>query len=209
MQRQADEANARLANAGNDELELDEAELGSIVQAIKYGDDTKTADGLKQLIKTVQGAKATKGKTLTEAEVKAIVRQERDLGSFESALEFVKKPQNEGGFGDLFDGGMIQNAFAFEDHRLANDPDGKKLPYLDRMKKAGENVRAKFQATTNSSPNNDSETNEQRNARLADTALAAGGNQPAGNKQVRAAESESTRHARILEEQSKQRGRAR
>jgi hypothetical protein len=205
VQRLADEANARLANAGGDELELDEAEIGSIVQAIKYGDDTKTAEGLKQLVKTVRGAKATKGGTLTQAEVRAIVRQERDLGSFESALEFVKKPQNQGGFGDLFDGGMIEHAFRFEDDRLAKDADGKNLSYLDRMKKAGENVRAKFKNPTNSSPNNDSETNEQRNARLADTALAAGGAPAGGKQQVRAAENESQRHARVLAEQAEAR----
>ncbi len=208
VQRQADELNARLANNGGDELPLDEAEIASIVQELKYGDDAKTANGLKKVIKAAIGAKATKGGNLTRAEVQAIAREERERGSFESALREIKKPQNQGGFGDLFDGGILENAFAFEDERLSKDPDGQKLPYLDRMKKAGEAVRQKLKPTNGSgSPNNDSVTNAQRNAGLEDTPVSAGGGgAPAGGKQQqRTQETESQRHARLLEEANKQR----
>jgi hypothetical protein len=196
VQRQADELNARLANSGDDELPLE----------IKYGSDDKTAAGLKRLVKAVHGAKATKGSELTKAEVRAIAREERMLGSFESALEQIKKPQSEGGYLDLFDGGILENAFGFEDERLSKDPDGSKLPYLDRMKKAGENVRKQFGKPTKSSPNNDSDSNAQRNAELGDTVIAAGGGDTAGKpKQQRAPESESQRQARLLNEANQQR----
>lgn len=208
VQRQADELAQRLAQSGEDELPLDEAEIGSIVQAIKYGDDTKTADGLKRLVKAVHGAKATKGSALTKAEVTATVRQELDRGSFESALREIKKPQNQGGFGDLFDGGILENALSFEDARLASDPDGKTLPYLDRLRKAGEAVRQKLKPTAGSgSPNNDSVSNAQRNAELEDTpSTAGGGGQTAGGRQQqRPSETESQRQARLLDEANKQR----
>ncbi len=191
-----------LATGPHDDLSFDEAELKSIVDAIKYGDDDKTAEGLKQLVKVVRGAKATKGATLTAEEVKATVQSELERGKFESALESFKKPQSEGGYGELFDGGMIEQALRFEDGRLAKDPDGSKLPHLDRMKKAGDNVRAKFQSPTTSSPNNGS-ANQQRKAELGDTVTAAGGATIV--KQAGKPKTELQRHTESLEAVNKQR----
>lgn len=195
-----------LAKHPQDDLSFDEAELESIVDAIKYGDDKKSVEGLKQLVKAVRGAKATKGETLTATEIEATVRQELDRVNFGSALEQFKKPQSEGGYGDLFDGGLIEHALRFEDGRLAADPDGKKLSHLDRMKKAGDNVRAKFQIPTTSSPNNGSR-NAQRKAELGDTPLAAGGGNPGGKPAAKPKTELQRHHDAIAATQKQRRGR--
>jgi hypothetical protein len=190
--------NQQLAQPDEDDLSLSDEEIESIASEIAYGDDTQRASAVKRLVKTVQGAKATKGENLTPAEVTAAVRTELDRANFESALESFKKPQSEGGYGDLFDGGILENALAFEDKRLSELPEGKQMPYGDRLKKAGDTIRGKFQRPTTSSPNNDSR-NAQRKAALGDAPNAAGGdNTPAPAD--RKPESESQRQARLIAE---------
>lgn len=193
----------RVAQPGDGGLELSDEELGSIAHAIKYGDDTQTTEGIKNLVKSIRGAKATKGDTLNKTEIQAIIAEEREKAKFDSALEQIKKPAEQGGYGDLFDGGLLYNALAFEDDRLAKSDEWKgKTNYLDRLKAAGENVRNKLNPTKpGDSPNNDSER-EQRKANLGSAPSGASGTPPAAPKKH---ESETDRHARVIREMADQR----
>lgn len=207
LNERATSANQQLDKGGDDDLQLDEAEIASIADALKYGDDKKSTEALTKLVKAVRGAKATKGATLSQTEVQTAIRSELDRVNFESALDVIKKPQSEGGYGDLMADHILYAAFAAEDKRLSEDADGKKLPYLDRMKKAGDTVRAKLSPTNaGNSPKNGS-TNAQRKAELGDTVVAAGGGNP-GGKQPTKPLSERERHQKALEQVNKDRGRA-
>lgn len=203
LNKRATTATDQVAQTEGDDLQLAEAEIASIADALRYGDDKKSTEALTKLIKAVRGAKATKGTTLNQVEVQTAIRLGLDRVNFESALEVIQKPQSEGGYGDLLSDTILHAAFAAEDKRLSEDADGKKLPYLDRMKKAGDNVRAKFQNPTNSSPNNGS-SNQQRKAELGDTPTAAGGGNP-GSRQPAKPKTELQRHQEALSAVQQQR----
>lgn len=200
VQARENEINARLAKDTDSELSLDEDELGSIGHDIAHGDDTQRTEAVKKLVKAVQGAKATKGQSLTPAEVQAVVAKELDRGKFESALELIKKPKAEGGYGELFDGGILEAAFGFEDNRLFGTEEGKNLSYLERFKQVGENVRKTFGMPTGggggNTPNNGSR-NAQRKAGLG--AAPSSASAPAGGGEQKKLESASKRHQKAIE----------
>lgn len=153
-----------------EKTELNKKELAEFVHLIRYGDDDEATEAAAQLLSNT-GAKAT---GLSKEDVENLVEtRTKDLAErqrFESALDQVRKPPEEGGFGDLFDDGVLQNAFGFQDEKLQQEhPD---WSYEKRMRIAGETIREKFHLNpTQESPNNGSR-NEQRKAQIKRTPTA-------------------------------------
>lgn len=158
-----------LAKPEKPDIPLDKEELSKLAHTIRYGTDEESVEALARL--TSAGAKATGYQTKDlESLVDQRVQQVSDRQRFESALERVKLPPDQGGFGDLFDGGILENAFAFQDAQLAKDEPT--LNYEARLKKAGEKVRETFHLTPTTPPENGSR-NAQRKAQVSRTVTAA------------------------------------
>lgn len=145
--------------------EFDKDQMKELVHAIRYSDDDDEATEAAAQLFSNTGAKAT---GLSKEDIEKLVdSRAKDLADrqqFESALERVKASPEEGGFGDLFDNGMLQNAFGFKDQELQQShPD---WSYEQRLRAAGEAVREKFNLNpTKAVPNNDSK-NEARKAQV-------------------------------------------
>lgn len=168
---EAKQKSQKLAKELESGLEYDEDVVDSIANDLFYGDDSEKKDAVKRLLEQ-QGASKATTENITTEEVDRIIAEREQRKDFESALKWVQRPADEGGFDDLFDGGILEGAMTSEDVRLANEQPG--LSYRDRLQKAGENVRKamNLNPTNNSKTSNNDSENESRKAELGDTPTA-------------------------------------
>lgn len=146
--------------------DLSEDEIAAIVDDIRYGNAEQSKEAVLKMVKL--GAKATP----PPQDVKPIIDERFDelydkraaIQAFESALEQAKKPPENGGFGDVFDGGPREKVFEYYEGQIAKDEPT--LSYSERFNKAGAATRKALNLNPTEPRSPSSDLRQQRKAEL-------------------------------------------